>query len=87
MSELIAACTPNSLPNEDGRVEHGYQITVLDQDMAVVATVDLPEWETFQPEEAVRKLTDGGFVLSDGTGGWMPSGLGHMAPVAYATEK
>ena len=29
LGELIAVCTPNSHPHEDGRVGHGFQINVL----------------------------------------------------------
>ncbi|MET9528205.1 hypothetical protein [Streptomyces coeruleorubidus] len=89
MSELVAACTPNSYPHDDGRVEHGYQLNVFDQDLAVLATVDLPDWESFDHEEAGRHLADAGFSLqsgsgSAGTGGWSPAGLGYMASVVRA---
>ncbi|GAA0667122.1 hypothetical protein GCM10009535_53690 [Streptomyces thermocarboxydovorans] len=89
MSELTAVCTPNSYPHEDGRVEHGYQLNVLDQDLVVVATVDLPDWESFQQEEAGQRLADAGFALQAGSDsadaeGWSPAGLGYMAPVVRA---
>jgi len=84
VSTLTAICTPNSQPHEDGRVEHGYQLNVLDQSLAIVATVDLPEWESFQQEEAVRQLAEAGFVLSSSVEAWSPSGLGYMTPVARA---
>ncbi|MFG3336960.1 hypothetical protein ACGFZZ_33700 [Streptomyces tendae] len=82
MSGLMAVCTPNSHPHDDGRVEHGYQLNVLDEDLAVQATVDLPDWESFQQEAAGRRLTEAGFALDPtGADSWRPSGLGFMAPV------
>ncbi|MET9776200.1 hypothetical protein ABZ023_18400 [Streptomyces sp. NPDC006367] len=88
-AELFAACTPNSYPHEDGRVEHGYQLNVLDQDLTVLTTVELPDWETFDEEAAGRRLADAGFTLRSGPdsaspGGWSPAGLGYMASVARA---
>jgi hypothetical protein len=81
VSDFTATCTPNSQPHEDGRVEHGYQLNVLDQDLTIVATVELPDWESFDQETASSCLTDAGFVS---TGAWSPSGLGYMTPVARA---
>lgn len=82
MSVLMAVCTPNNHPHDDGRVEHGYQLNVLDEELAVLATVDLPEWESFQEEAAGHRLAEAGFAL-DGTSAdtWSPSGLDFMAPV------
>ncbi|MFZ3475381.1 hypothetical protein ACODT3_42250 [Streptomyces sp. 4.24] len=82
MPELTAVCTPNSYPHEDGRVEHGYQLNVLD-DLTVVATVELPHWTSCDLAEAGRHLTEAGFALCPGgeDGGWRPAGLGYMAPV------
>lgn len=84
--ELVATCTPNSLPHDDGRVEHGYQINVLAEDLSIVATVDLPDWEAFDPASAVRQLNGAGFTLGPDVSrteldGWSPSGLGYTAPV------
>ncbi|WP_435058353.1 hypothetical protein [Streptomyces sp. bgisy060] len=81
---LTAVCTPNSHPHADGRVEHGYQLNVLDETLTIVATVDLPHWDRFNAEEAGQHLADAGFALkADAAGpGWRPSGLGHMTPVA-----
>lgn len=83
MPELNAVCTPNSLPHEDGRVEHGYQLNVLDEALEVVATVDLPHWITCDLTEADRHLEEAGFALRPGgdDGGWRPAGLGYLAPV------
>lgn len=86
MSELIAACTPNSYPNEGGQVAHGYQLTVLDQDVAVLATTELPDWESFRPEVAGKHLAAMGFTLrsdpsSPDADSWSPAGLGYMAAV------
>lgn len=81
MSVLMAVCTPNSHPHDDGRVEHGYQLNVLDEELAVLATVDLPEWESFQEEAAGQRLAEAGFALDTGEDAWSPSGLGFMAPV------
>ncbi|MFJ2752815.1 hypothetical protein [Streptomyces sp. NPDC087297] len=84
MPELTAVCTPNSYPHEDGRVEHGYQLNVLDGDLAVVATVELSHWTSCDLEEAGRHLAEAGYELRPGgeDGGWSPAGLGYMAPVA-----
>jgi hypothetical protein len=86
MSELIATYTPNSHPHEDGQVEHGYQLNVLDGDLVVLVTVDLPDWEGFRQEEAADRLADAGFALQSGpdsasADGWRPAGIGYMAPV------
>lgn len=86
MSELIASCTPNSYPNEDGRVAHGYQLNVLDEDVAVLATTDLPDWESFRPEAAGKHLAAMGFTLLSNPSypdveSWYPAGLGYMAAV------
>lgn len=60
---LTAVCTPNSHPGEGGRVEHGYQLNVLDADLRVVVTVDLPEWEAFRPASAGRRLIEQGYMI------------------------
>lgn len=80
MPDLFAACTPNSLP-QDGRTEHGWQITVVDDAMAVLDTVDLPEWDTFRQEEAEAHLARSGYALQPSATEWAPAGLGFMAPV------
>lgn len=79
--EFVATCTPNSLPHDDGRVEHGYQINVLAEDFSIVATVDLPDWEVFDPASAVHQLSEAGFTLGPDVNGWNPSGLGYTMPV------
>jgi hypothetical protein len=79
VSDYYAACTPNSLP-VDGRTQHGYQLTVLDGTMTVLEAMDLPEWETFQQEEAETRLANIGYILSAASE-WSPAGLGFMAPV------
>lgn len=61
--ELTAVCTPNSHPHPDGRVEHGYQINVLDEGLSIVATVDLPEWESFRPASAGHRLIEHGYMI------------------------
>lgn len=78
-TDFFAACTPNSQPTEDGRALHGYQLTVLTDTMTVMETVDLPEWETFQQEEAETHLARIGYILR--TPEWSPAGLGFMASV------
>jgi hypothetical protein len=88
VSDFFAACTPNSLP-ENGRAQHGYQLTVLSDAMTILETVDLPEWKTFQQEEAETHLARIGYVLSSGEEGlafpeWSPAGLGFMASVVRA---
>lgn len=90
MPELIfAACTPNSYPHDDGRVEHGYSLTVLDAGMDVLATVNLPDWNDFRREEAERHLADVGFLLQGSPDApdaedWTPAGLGYRACVVRA---
>jgi len=84
MSDLVAACTPNSLPGEDGRVEHGYQLTVLNDAMTVLYTVDLPGWETFRREEVDVRLAHAGYALQPSSPEWSPAGLGFMASVVRA---
>ncbi|MFF4456683.1 hypothetical protein [Streptomyces goshikiensis] len=83
MPELNAVCTPNSSPpHEDGRVEHGCQLTVIAEHLAVVATVELPHWSTCDLAEASRHLGEAGFELAPETeGGWRAAGLGFLAPV------
>lgn len=60
---LTAVCTPNSHPGGDGRVEHGYQLNVLDQDLNIVATVDLPDWGSFRPASAGHRLAEHGYMI------------------------
>lgn len=82
---LTAVCTPNSHPDEDGRVEHGYQLNVLDPDLRIVATVDLPDWTTFQPAEAGRQLAEHGYTIRPDAHGWRTAALNlnsWSAPVA-----
>lgn len=87
MPELTAVCTPNSLPHPDGRVEHGYQLNVLDEDLEVVAAVELAHWTGCDLEEAGRHLAEAGFALGLGAGGgWKAAGLGFMAPVTRAAH-
>lgn len=84
MPERTAVCTPNSHPHEDGRVEHGYQLNVLDNDLAVLTTIELPHWTSCDLNEASRHLAEAGYALRPGEdegGGWRPAGLGYMAPV------
>src|SRR5574340_1165942 len=56
---LMATCTPNSAPfwhDDVQRCEHGYQINVLDAELHIVVTIDLPEWESFRPASAGHRL-------------------------------
>ncbi|MFI2215122.1 hypothetical protein [Streptomyces sp. NPDC020141] len=82
MSDLHAACTPNSLP-VDGVTPHGYQLTVLDADMRAADVADLPDWQTFDSDQADLRLTGMGYVP---TGPWTPAGLGHLVAVARVDE-
>ena len=84
MPDLFAACTPNSLP-EDGRTEHGWQITIVEDAMTVLDTVDLPGWATFHEQEAGDHLASAGYTLQPSSPQWTPAGLGFMAPVVRAT--
>ncbi|MEU8472727.1 hypothetical protein AB0F30_33425 [Streptomyces sp. NPDC029006] len=85
MSDLVATCTPNSYPHPGGRVEHGYQLNVLDSALNIVATVDLPDWQTFDAVAATSRLSDAGVALADGVNGWSPAGLGYTVPVVTMT--
>lgn len=82
-----AACTPNSYPHEDGRVEHGFQINVVDDRMTVLATIDLPEWEHFLPASAGHRLIEHGWmILPHARGpkmvnGWHHAGIGWITRV------
>lgn len=84
---LMAACTPNSLPDAAGEVEHGFQINVLDDGMTVLATIDLPDWETFRPASAGHRLIERGYMIRpDARGpetvnGWRRAGIGFMTQV------
>lgn len=79
---MHAACTPNSLP-VDGSTPHGYQLTVLDADLRVSDFADLPDWQSFDGDEADRRLTGMGYVP---TGAWTAAGLGHMTAVTRIDE-
>lgn len=84
---LTATCTPNSYPHKDGRVEHGFQINVLDHDLIAITTVDLPDWESFRPASAGHRLIERGWMIRpDARGpetvnGWRPVGSGWMTQV------
>ena len=83
----MATCTPNSLPDAGGEVQHGFQINVLDASMAILATVDLPDWETFRPASAGHRLIEHGYMIrpdarTSGTvNGWRQAGSGWMTQV------
>lgn len=89
--ELIATCTPNSQPYGDGRVEHGYQINVLDDQLTIHATIDLDDWERFRPASAGHRLIEVGYMISPGVdradlNGWQRTAHGYMAPVVSLDE-
>lgn len=89
--ELTAVCTPNSHPHEDGNVEHGFQINVLDEQLAILATVDLPDWESFRPASAGHRLIEVGFMIRPGVdradlNGWKPVTNGYTVPVVSIEE-
>lgn len=83
----MATCTPNSAPYDDGRVEHGFQINVLDDGLSIIETINLPEWEEFRPASAGHRLIEHGFMIRpDGRGpetvnGWRPMGSGWITQV------
>lgn len=88
---LMAACTPNSLPDAEGEVEHGFQLNVLDDAMVIVATIELPEWETFRAASAGHRLIEHGYMIhpnaraaADTVNGWRRVGLGWMTQVIEA---
>jgi hypothetical protein len=89
---LLATCTPNSLPDADG-VEYGFQINVLDDSMAVLATIDLPDWETFRPASAGHRLIEHGYMIRpDARGpetvnGWRRAGSGWMTQVTRLDDE
>ncbi|MFF2864540.1 hypothetical protein ACFVSX_32250 [Streptomyces rubiginosohelvolus] len=92
MPEFFAACTPNSLPNDDGIAEHGWQLNVLDENMAILTTVDLPEWKSFDEHTATQRLATMGCTLRDNPkspeqDGWTPAGIGHMASVNWTPKE
>lgn len=87
-NDLFAACTPNSLPDAEGHVEHGFQINVMNDAMAILTTIDLPDWETFRPASAGHRLIEHGYMIHpDARGvpqsvnGWRSVGPGFMVPV------
>lgn len=89
--ELIATCTPNSQPHGDGRVEHGYQINVLDDQLTIHATIDLADWENFRPASAGHRLIEVGYMISPGVdradlNGWQRTASGYMVPVVSLDE-
>lgn len=87
----MATCTPNSQPywhDEGGqRTEHGYQINVLDEGLNILATIDLPEWETFRPASAGHRLIEHGWMIRpdartpETVNGWRPVGSGWVTQV------
>lgn len=88
MSSLIATCTPNSHPRDDGSAEHGFQINVieLDDQLTPHATIDLPDWETFRPASAGHRLIEIGYMISPGVdradlNGWQRMTGGYTVPV------
>jgi hypothetical protein len=84
---LFAACTPNSLPDAEGHVEHGFQINVLSDTMEILATIDLHDWETFCPASAGEQLVEHGYTIrpdargAETVSGWRRMGRGFTAPV------
>lgn len=89
--EHTAVCTPNSYPHEEGRVEHGFQINVLDEHLTVLATVDLPDWESFRPASAGHRLIEAGYMIRPGVdradlNGWKPVANGYTVPVVSLEE-
>lgn len=84
---LMAACTPNSLPDDEGDVEHGFQINVLDHNLEILATIDLPDWESFRPASAGHRLIEHGYMIRPDTrtpetvNGWREVGSGWMTQV------
>lgn len=87
-SDLTAVCTPNSHPHDDGRVEHGYQINViaLDDNLSTLATIDLPDWESFRPASAGHRLIEAGYMIAPGIdradmNGWKPVPNSHAYKV------
>ncbi|MFB7649442.1 hypothetical protein ACFC0S_15705 [Streptomyces sp. NPDC056084] len=82
MSELYATCTPNSLPVE-GKTPHGYQVTVLDERMAIADTFELAALDAFDADQAELTLTNAGYVPQEP---WSAAGAGYMCQVARVDE-
>lgn len=84
---LMAACTPNSLPDAEGEVEHGFQINVLDHSMSILVTIDLPDWDSFRPASAGHRLIENGYMIRpdvrtpETVNGWSRAGSGWMTQV------
>lgn len=84
---LMAACTPNSLPDADGEVEHGFQINVLDDSATILVTIDLTDWETFRPASAGHRLIEHGYLIRpdartpETVNGWSRAGMGWVTSV------
>lgn len=87
---LMATCTPNSQPFWDGgeqRTEHGYQINVLDDGLNILATIELPDWETFRPASAGHRLIEHGWMIRpdargpESVNGWRAIGSGWVTQV------
>lgn len=90
---LMAACTPNSLPDAEGEVEHGFQINVLDHNLNTLETIDLPDWETFRPASAGHRLIEIGYMIRPDTrtpetvNGWSRVGPGWMTQVTRLDDE
>lgn len=90
---LMATCTPNSAPfwhDDVQRCEHGFQINVLDAELHIVVTIDLPEWESFRPASAGHRLIEHGWMIAPHTrdeqhpetvNGWRAIGSGWVTQV------
>lgn len=86
----MATCTPNSAPfwhDDVQRCEHGFQLNVLDDELNIVVTIDLPEWESFRPASAGHRLIEHGWMIRpdtrgpDTVNGWRAIGSGWVTQV------
>lgn len=59
---LFATCTPNSMP-QAGHVEFGYELNVMNDQLELLATLDLPDWHKFRPASAGHRLVEMGYMI------------------------
>lgn len=88
---FMATCTPNSAPfwhDDVQRCQHGYEINVLDDGLNILATIELPEWESFRPASAGHRLIEHGWMIRpeardepETVNGWRAIGSGWVTQV------
>lgn len=77
---LFATCTPNSMP-QAGHVEFGYELNVMDDQLELLATLDLPDWHKFRPASAGHRLIEMGYMIHpDARNGERVNGWSEVPP-------